>query len=292
MTRSAPTAAVVPKPAAAKPMPAPSADATGRGRRFGFVPRLVLGGAALVASVGAWAALQQRRETPVQAVEIVAVHDHDIDAFTQGLEFADGYLYEGTGKYGNSKLRSVVPETGRVVREVALPRQYFGEGITLWKDRVIQLTWKSRTGFVFNKESFELLERFRYDGEGWGLTHDANHLIMSDGSATLRYLDPESFEVVKSLRVTDQGRPVDQLNELEYINGEILANLWGYPYIARIDARTGKVKAWIDLSGVRPRRLKGDNAVLNGIAYDAEKRRLFVTGKNWSDLFEIRLKPR
>lgn len=244
---------------------------------------------------GAWRTLStsQQKQVPVYGVEILNVYPHDADAFTQGLEVVDGILFEGTGKYGNSKLRKVELETGKILKEIAIPSTYFGEGITVFKDRVYQLTWQERVAFVYDKESFELIRRDRYAGEGWGLTHDGQNLIMSDGSATLRFLDPETFRVVRTLRVTTpDGRPVDQLNELEYINGEILANLWNTSTIARISAKTGQILAWIDLSNVRPRQAFGSNSVLNGIAYDARNRRLFVTGKNWSDLFEIRLVPR
>lgn len=269
---------------------------TGSRRRRPGTMIAVVAGVAILGG-GAWAAWlvaeRQPGRIPVYDVEIVNVYPHDIDAFTQGLEFADGELYEGTGKYGLSGLRKVKLETGEVLKRVALPDDVFGEGITIWRDRVIQLTWQERVGFIFDKATFEPRGRFRYSGEGWGLTHDDRHLIMSDGTSTLRFFDPETFRPVRSMRVvTPDGRPVDQLNELEYIDGEIFANIWNTSTIARISARTGRVVGWIDLSNVRPRRATGTNAVLNGIAYEPTSKRLFVTGKNWSDLFEIRLVPR
>ena len=248
-----------------------------------------------MAGAGAWAAwlASQANRVPIYGVEIVNVYPHDLGAFTQGLEFSDGQLYEGTGQYGQSSLRKVQLETGGVLKKAALPNDVFGEGITVWKDRIIQLTWQERVGFIFDKDTFEIRGRFRYAGEGWGLTHDDKHIIMSDGSATLRFLDPETYRPVRSLRVvTPDGRPIDRLNELEYINGEIFANIWNTSTIARISARTGRIVGWIDLSNVRPQQAIGSNAVLNGIAYEPKTQRLFVTGKNWSDLFEIRVIPR
>jgi glutamine cyclotransferase len=280
------------KPAAA-PGPAGTSPDAPTGRRWALsiaaIPAIGLVLGALLVS----RPTRNTPQIPVYRVEIVNVYPHDINAFTQGLEFFDGQLYEGTGKYGLSRLRKVDLETGAVIKEVALPDDVFGEGITIWNDRIIQLTWKERLGFVFDRESFELIERFRFAGEGWGLTHDSRHLIMSDGTSTLRFLDPETYRPVRSLRVvTPDGRPVEHLNELEYIQGEIFANIWNTSTIARISARTGKVVGWVDLSDVAPRRSTGTNAVLNGIAYEPKSRRLFVTGKNWSDLFEIRLVPR
>ena len=273
----------------------PSTDSQAQIRRWhiGLIAASLL---AIPAIGGAtWAAwfISQPKHVPVYGVEILQTYAHDINAFTQGLEFADGELYEGTGQYGRSRLRKVQLETGLVLKEVALPDDVFGEGITVWKDRIIQLTWQERLGFVFDKSTFELKGRFRYTGEGWGLTHNDEHLIMSDGTATLRFLDPETFRPVRLLRViTPDGKPVGQLNELEFINGEIFANIWNTSTIARVSARTGRVVGWIDLSQVRPRQAVGSNAVLNGIAYEQKTRRLFVTGKNWSELFEIRIVPR
>lgn len=264
-----------------------------RRRRIGVVLRLV-SAAAMLGGVGlaAWTTSQSRR-VAVYDVEIVRVYPHDPNAFTQGLEFAGGNLYEGTGQYGRSRLRKVELETGIVLQEVTLPDDIFGEGITVWDDRIIQLSWQERLGFVFDRATLEPRGRFRYAGEGWGLTHDNTHLIMSDGTSTLRFLDPSTYRVARSVRVlTPEGQPVDQLNELEYIDGEIFANIWNTSTIVRISAATGRVVGWIDLRNIRPRKAVGSNAVLNGIAYESLGKRLFVTGKNWSDLFEIRLIPR
>lgn len=280
-------------PKSMKPGASPFARGMSGRKRIG----VMLVGVVVITTAGAgtWATWFAPRASrvPIYGVEIVKVYPHDLSAFTQGLEFSDGHLYEGTGQYGRSRLRKVQLETGTALKEAALPEDVFGEGITVWNDRILQLSWQERQGLIFDKETFELRGRFRYAGEGWGLTHDDKHLIMSDGSATLRFLDPESYQQVRSIRVlTPDGRPVDQLNELEYINGEILANIWNTSTIARISARSGRIVGWIDLSNVRPRQAIGSNAVLNGIAYEPKSRRLFVTGKNWSDLFEIRVVPR
>lgn len=228
--------------------------------------------------------------TPVYGYEIVNVYPHDASAFTQGLVFADGVLYEGTGLHGASRLRQVELATGRVLQDYRLPTQYFGEGITLWNDTIVQLTYQSHLGFVYEKESFALRREFRYATEGWGITHDGEHLIMSDGTATLYFLDPGSFEVVNQLVVTDRGTAVAQLNELEYVQGAIYANVWPTSRIAIIAPETGQVSGWLDLTGLLSAedRLQPVD-VLNGIAYDAAQDRLFVTGKYWPKLFEIEL---
>lgn len=226
----------------------------------------------------------------VHQFEVVNTFPHDPRAYCQGLVIDQGILYEGTGKYGESTLRRVELDTGRVLQSVSLPRRYFGEGITIMGDKIYQLTWKSHVGFVYDKKTLNAIDRFRIVGEGWGLTHDGTHLIMSDGSSTLRFLDPQTFAVKRRLLVQSQGRRVPKLNELEYVNGEILANVWYEDYIVRIDPVSGKVVGWIDLRNLLPGR-RDREAVLNGIAYDADKDRLFVTGKNWPKLFEIRVKP-
>ena len=227
---------------------------------------------------------------PVYTYKILNTYPHDQKAFTEGLIFEDGYLYEGTGIQGESTLRKVDLETGEVLKVYRLPTQFFGEGVTIWEDTLIQLTWQSRIGFVYDKESFLLLREFTYPTEGWGITHDGKHLIMSDGTSTLYFLNPETFEEVRRIEVRDAGRLITHLNELEYIQGEIYANVWLTNRIARISPETGCVVGWIDLEGLLSTedRLQPVD-VLNGIAYDATRDRLFVTGKYWPKLFEIKL---
>jgi len=219
---------------------------------------------------------------------VVNVYPHDPNAFTQGLVIEQGVLYEGTGLYGGSTLRRVDLETGNVLQSYVLSNEFFGEGITVFGDKIIQLTWQNQKGFVYDKHSFDLLQEFSYPTEGWGITTDGSQLIMSDGTATLYFLDPETFETVGQVEVHDDG-PVTNLNELEYINGEIYANIWRTDKIAIINPQTGQVTAWIDLTGIYTPESSDPNSVLNGIAYDAEGDRLFVTGKLWSQLFEIEL---
>mgnify|MGYP001820302048 CR=1 FL=1 len=221
--------------------------------------------------------------------EIVASYPHDTNAFTQGLVMHEGRLFEGTGQYGASTLREVSLETGEIVRSSRLSRAYFGEGITIMGDRVFQLTWRSGIGAVYDLASFEVDSTFRYTGEGWGLTHDSTHLILSDGTATLRFLDPTSFEVMRELEVTGPDGPVHRLNELEYVRGEIWANVWYEDFIVRIDPETGAVAGVIDLSGIYPAQLRDREEVANGIAFDTDNERIYVTGKNWPQLYEIRL---
>jgi glutamine cyclotransferase len=223
---------------------------------------------------------------------VVNNYPHDPNAFTQGLIFEDGHLYESTGLYGHSSLREVELQTGRVIREYDLPSEYFGEGLTNWGSTLVQITWKSHTGFVYDRRTFRQIRSFHDAGEGWGLTQDGHNLILSDGTATLRFLDPENFQQVKSLIVTDHGKPVQKINELEYIHGEVYANIWFSNRIARISPATGRVLGWIDLSGVIPVvELRSDDCVLNGIAWDTKNARLFITGKLWPELFEIRVVP-
>ena len=236
--------------------------------------------------------------TPLYGVRVVRTYPHDRFAYTQGLVYRDGVLYEGTGLPGRSSLRKVDLATGKVLKIRALDAKYFGEGVALWKDRLIQLTWQSGVGFVYDRETFEPIRTFTYPGEGWGLTDDGKRLIMSDGSSVLRFLDPETLRQVGRLPVHDEMGAVDRLNELEFVNGEILANVYETDTIARIDPKTGRVSAWIDLRGLlSPAELASINAqepggVLNGIAYDASGKRLFVTGKLWPKLFEIELVKR
>lgn len=229
--------------------------------------------------------------TPADGYQVVHTFPHDSNAFTQGLVYVDGKLYESTGREGHSSVRTVDLATGWVLKEYELPPEYFGEGLTDWGDTLIQLTWQSGTAFVYDRSTFALRRTFHYKGEGWGLTRDSKALIMSDGSPTLRFLDPGSFRQIKKLTVRDgDDRPVSNLNELEYIRGEIYANIWHADKIARISPGTGRVLGWIDLSGLlKPGEVTDPEAVLNGIAYDAKADRLFVTGKLWPKLFEIKL---
>jgi glutamine cyclotransferase len=229
---------------------------------------------------------------PVYSYAIVNAYPHDRNAFTQGLIFEDGILYEGTGLRGQSTLRKVALETGAILQLYALPAQYFGEGVTVYGDKIYQLTWQSNVGFVYDKHSFQLLQQFHYPTEGWGITHDGERLIMSDGTSTLHFLDPETLEEIGQIQVYDSDGPVVRLNELEYVQGEIYANVWQTDRIARIDPDTGQVIAWIELEGLLgPEDLDQPVDVLNGIAYNAQNGRLFVTGKKWPKLFEIKLIP-
>ncbi len=221
---------------------------------------------------------------------VVNVHPHDENAFTEGLVFENGVLYESTGLYGQSTLRRVELETGKILQSCALSNQFFGEGITIFGDRIIQLTWQSNRGFVYDKDSFDLLQEFGYPTEGWGITNDGSRLIMSDGTATLYFLNPETYEKIGQVDVYDTG-PVTGLNELEYIQGGIFANIWMEQKIAVINPQTGQVRAWIDLSGIQNLGNQDTNDALNGIAYDAEEGRLFVTGKRRIQLLEIELPP-
>lgn len=228
---------------------------------------------------------------PVQGYEVARAYPHDPEAFTQGLFWRDGHLFESTGHYGRSTVRKVRLEDGAVLQSQTLSADYFGEGITDWEDRLISLTWRNGGGFVWDLPTLTPTAIFTYEGEGWGLTHDATRLIMSDGTADLRFLDPDTLVETGRITVTDGGRPVDRLNELEWIEGEIYANIWQSDRIARIDPATGRVKGWIDLAGLLSdaERASVEDDVLNGIAWDPAARRLFVTGKHWPRLFEIRL---
>lgn len=220
-------------------------------------------------------------------------YPHDQQAFTQGLVYHQGFLYEGTGLRGRSSLRKVELETGKVLQIHQLPARYFGEGIVIWQDKIIQLTWTSQVGFVYDRETFEQIGEFNYPTEGWGITHDGEKLIMSDGTNTLYFLDPETFAEIGQVKVKYGNQPVNRLNELEYINGEVFANVWMTDWIVRIDPNTGQVVGAIDLTGLYypDAQFKG-NDVLNGIAYDPEGDRLFVTGKLWPNLYEIELVPK
>jgi glutaminyl-peptide cyclotransferase len=250
--------------------------------------RLLVLLAAVLAAPAALAAV------PVWGVSVVKAYPHDRGAFTEGLFYQGGYLYEATGLNRQSSVRKVDLASGRVLRRRVLDAQYFGEGIVAWKNRLIQLTWQNQVGFVDDLATFRELRRFGYAGEGWALTQDGRELIMSDGTPQLRFLDPESLKETRRLTVIADGKPVQNLNELEWVKGEILANVWLTNFIARIDPATGKVTGWIDLTGLmNPAELGGDpDATPNGIAYDAARDRLFVTGKRWPKLFEIKLVKR
>jgi glutamine cyclotransferase len=228
---------------------------------------------------------------PVFGFSVELTYPHDANAFTQGLEYVGGYLYESTGLNGRSSIRKVKLETGAVLRRREIPRDYFGEGITIWKSALIELTWQSQVAFVYDRDTFEPRRMFTYTGEGWGLTHDASSLIMSDGTADLRFLDPETFKERRRVTVTDGGRPVPRLNELEYVKGQVFANIWTTDDIVRIDPASGRVLGRIDLRGLLPASSTPAD-VLNGIAYDQTGDRLFVTGKLWPRLFEIKIRPR
>jgi len=228
-------------------------------------------------------------EPPTYSYKVVRSYPHDHAAFTQGLIYRDGFLYEGTGLYGQSGIRKVKLETGEVVNFRALPSQYFGEGITEWKGSIFQLTWRSEIGFVYNASTFEPTRTFQYRGEGWGLTHDGQRLIRSDGTAVLRFINPHTLKETGRITVRDPNGPVQELNELEYVRGEIFANVWETQRIARISPKDGRVTGWIDLAGLLPPADQPGTDVMNGIAYDEKGDRLFVTGKLWPKLFEIKI---
>jgi glutaminyl-peptide cyclotransferase len=257
------------------------------------VTRLVLLAVTLILAglpVQAGRASQRGGATPVYGFEVVNVYPHDREAFTQGLLFRDGVLYESTGLNGRSSLRKVQLETGKVLQRIDVESRYFAEGLTDWNTRLIQLTWNTNVGFVYDLTSFKRTQTFSYTGEGWGLTRDDRRLIMSDGTSTLRFLDPQSLAVTGQVQVVDGGTGVRDLNELEFIDGEVYANVWLTDRIAVIAPSTGRVSAWINLAGLIDRRTLSGDAVLNGIAYDAQRKRLFVTGKLWPSLFEIRVR--
>jgi glutamine cyclotransferase len=232
-------------------------------------------------------------EAPVYGFKIKNAFPHDSSAFTQGLVYRDGVLYESTGLQGRSTLRRVELATGRVLEQTSLLPMFFGEGIAVFGERIYQLTWTTGVGFVYDRKSLSVLREFRYGIEGWGMTHDGKSLIVSDGSDKLYFWDPETLLETRQITVRDGGETVPNLNELEFIEGEIYANVWQQDRIARISPRTGKVLSWIDLRGLlQPADRSGREDVLNGIAYDAASKRLFVTGKLWPKLFEIELVSR
>ena len=247
--------------------------------------------AILLLSAGVAAALQPASSPPGYTYRVLQVYPHDPHAFTQGLEYRDGFLYEGTGLEGHSSLRKVDLETGRVLQETRLGDEYFGEGVTVLPDRILQLTWRAEKGFIYERDSFHLLRSFRYSGEGWGLANDGRQVYMSDGSAEIRVWDPETLREGRRIAVHDGLTPVARLNELEIVRGEIYANVWLTDRIARISPADGSVLGWIDLSGLLSPAERVGADVLNGIAYDAPGGRLFVTGKLWPKLFRIEVVP-
>ena len=242
---------------------------------------------------GASAAAAGINEPAAYTYEIVNIFPHDRGAFTEGLVFLKGLLLESTGLNGHSDLRKVDLSSGRVLQQVRLSGQYFGEGMTVLDGKIYQLTWKNQKGFVYGLDSFEPEREFTYTGEGWGLTTDGHSLIMSDGSNQLRFIDPTTFQVTRTISVLRSGQPLNQLNELEWVKGELYANIWQTSFVARIDPATGRLLGLIDFSGLlTPADDRSGIDVLNGIAYDAANDRLFVTGKNWPKLFEVRVRPK
>ena len=234
-----------------------------------------------------------RAAVPVYGYEVVNTFPHDPEAFTQGLIFQDGALLESTGLERHSTLRRVELETGKVLKKIDVPSYFFAEGMTLFGGKIYQLTWKGEKGFVYDPQTFEKTGEFTYTGEGWGLTHDADSLILSDGSNKIRFIDPADYHVKRMISVTDGDRPIVALNELEYVKGEVYANVWHQNRVARIDPQTGGVKGWVDFSGLlKQGDVTNEEAVLNGIAYDEAGDRLFVTGKLWPKIFEVRLKQK
>jgi glutaminyl-peptide cyclotransferase len=231
----------------------------------------------------------QVRAVPVFSATVLNIYPHDSQAFTQGLEFHARYLYESTGIAGQSSLRRVALESGKALKKIDLSPEYFGEGLTVFRGKIYQLTWLSKKGFVYDPQTFKMIGSFHYETEGWGLTHDNKFLIMSDGTNRLQFIEPTTFQVVKTIDVYSGKEAVANLNELEYIDGQIYANVWHSQTIARIDPASGNVRSWIDLAALAAREQHGSEDVLNGIAYDQERRRLFVTGKHWAHLIEIKI---
>ena len=229
-------------------------------------------------------------QLPVAEPEIIAIYPHDTGAFTEGLFFRDGALFESTGEEGRSQIRRVDLASGKVLQRISLPPSIFGEGIVDWRDQIYSVIWHGGMGTRWSLNGFRRLGSFRYAGEGWGMTQDGKQIILSDGTPTLRFLDPRTMKVVRRLKVSAEGTAIANLNELEYVRGEILANIWQTNSIARINPRTGAVKGWINVLALAQRAgASGPDAVANGIAYDALRDRLFLTGKNWPLLFEVRM---
>ncbi len=248
---------------------------------------IVVAVVAIAVGVAAWAQLTKHRGPEMWGFKVVAAYPHDPMAFTQGLVYHDGQLYEGTGLYGQSSIRRVDLKTGGVDKLRPLNSMYFGEGITILGDRLYELTWKKGVAIAYDLATFNPVATFQYTGEGWGLTEDGTNLILSDGTATIRFIDPKTFAVVRTIAVHDGDQSIDRLNELEYIDGEIWSNIWYDDRIARISPDTGEVRGWIDLKSLYPDASRSSEAVLNGIAYDRADKRIFVTGKNWPQLYQI-----
>lgn len=238
-------------------------------------------------------ALPAPAAVPVFTYKVVAKYPHSTHSYTEGFLYLNGNFYEGTGLKGHSEILVTDPATGQVQQHVEIPPQYFGEGIVNWGPNLLEWTWQSHTGFVIDRFSLRTLHEFHYTGEGWGMTRTDRQIITSDGTSTLRFRNPETFAEQRHILVTDEGRPVDQLNELEYIRGVIYANVWNSDRIARISPKDGRVLSWIDCSGILPADQRVDSeSVLNGIAYDAQHDRIFITGKQWPTIFEIKVVPK
>jgi glutamine cyclotransferase len=230
------------------------------------------------------------QNAPVRSYKVIATYPHDPKAYTQGLQYLNGSFYEGTGLNGESSIRKVNPATGAVLKIQPVSAFYFGEGITVLGNRLFELTWQNGVAFVYDANTFQRLDTFHYTGEGWGLTYDGKRLVMSDGTAALRFLDPVTFRELNRIPVRDGSRPITELNELEYIEGEIWANVYQTDRIARIDPRTGQVNSWVDFAGLLKQSDRTpETDVLNGIAYDAQRKRIFVTGKRWPKLFQVQV---
>jgi glutamine cyclotransferase len=268
------------------------ADRRLRMRALGIGVIAVAVAAAVLVSGRRGGADDDRRDgqTPVYGYDVVFMYPHDEEAFTEGFLYRDGYFYESTGLEGHSSLRQVEVQTGRVVQRHDVPRPYFAEGLTDWGFRLVQLTYMDGVAFTYDLDTFRERDKFKYTGQGWGLTHDDRRLIMSDGSANLRFIDPESHRELGHIEVRDKGSKVEELNELEFIRGDVYANVWHSNRIAVIEPGSGRVREWIDLTGLNPGAIAKSEAVLNGIAYDATRDRLFVTGKYWQNVYEIRVR--
>jgi glutaminyl-peptide cyclotransferase len=236
------------------------------------------------------ASVVHAQPAPVSPCKVIAKLPHSTANYTEGFFYRDGYFYEGTGREGHSSVIVTEPSTGKILQQHDLPGQYFGEGIIDWRDNLLEWTWQTHTGFIYDRASLRIIGQFHYDGEGWGMARTATELITSDGSAILRFRNPETFDQTRQIVVRDDGAPVRDLNELEFINGEIYANVWHSDRIARISPQDGRVLGWLECSGLLPANQKVDGeSVLNGIAYDEQHHKLFVTGKQWPNVFQIQL---